>query len=282
MPKWKMENMHTIQSKLGEGKRGERREREGHRNRRNWSELNWAEPGRTWSEVESMLPLTENRLAVLGWVYIVWLPLSCCLAGQSCLCLLRAYRFLSAQNVFDFDREREVTKKINVNLQLPPDKKGVDLHISVLLLLFWSSEVAPVNCGSPSRKWRGLTKWRPRFVCVCVCVCGKSMSIIFMTLTCFVGQSDPSTSSRGWSRSMYLLSASSSTSFTSFTASYLLWGCWWLFHKIYISVTVAPLYVRVCAHWIGSCFQLCVTWKPLDGKGRGLGLYLYMGCSNWG
>lgn len=163
----KMENgkyaYHTVHSK-GRAKGGER----GHRNRRNWSELNCAEPGRTWSEVESKLPLTENRLAVLGWVYMVAPEL---LPGQSCLCLLRAYRFLSAQNAFDFDREREVKKKQqNVNLQLPPDKR-VDLHISVLLLLlwlYWSSEVAPVNCGSPSRKWRGLTKWRPRFVCVCV------------------------------------------------------------------------------------------------------------------
>lgn len=80
--------------------------------------------------MESKLPLTENRLAVLGWVYMVAPEL---LPGQSCLCLLRAYRFLSAQNAFDFDREREVKK--NVNLQLPPDKKGVDLHISVWLQL---------------------------------------------------------------------------------------------------------------------------------------------------
>lgn len=271
----KMENgkyaYHTVHSK-GRAKGGER----GHRNRRNWSELNCAEPGRTWSEVESKLPLTENRLAVLGWVYMVAPEL---LPGQSCLCLQRAYRFLSAQNAFDFDREREVKKKTKCKLATAArQKRGWPSHfgiavVVVVVLEFWS---CPRQLWLPLAEMTWPNKMASSF-CVIVCVCGKSMSIIFMTLTCFVGQSDPSISSRGWSQSTYLLSASSSTSITSFCGG--VGGCF----TEYISVTVAPLYVRACVCPLNRKLLSIMRNMKATRRGEGgLGLYLYVGCSNWG
>lgn len=163
----KMENgkyaYHTVHSK-GRAKGG--RERAPKQKELKWTELRWTGPNLKWSGVKVAADRESSGRAGLGLYGCPWavawpeLPLSAA----------RLSIFISTKCFWLWQGER---RKKNVNLQLPPDKKGVDLHISVLLLLlwlYWSSEVAPVNCGSPSRKWRGLTKWRPRFVWLCVCV----------------------------------------------------------------------------------------------------------------
>lgn len=147
--------------------------------------------------------------------------------------------------------------------------------------LLW---VFPRFWWSGTRKCCRLTKWRRVAVpivmlavyvcvysCIPVCVCGKSMSIIFTTLTCFVGQKPRSVEPVKWGLSIQEPSPGSSCA---------RWCWWWWFGidanadaDVDVDVDIVVVAVGAfrhlgslefgvrCAHWMGSWFQLCVTWK---------------------
>lgn len=131
---------------------GRQREREG-------TELSGTVANLMWSGVKVAAD-RESLSFWLGWVYMVApelrpeLPLSVRLSifiSTKCFWLWQP-----EEGYKEWEREQSRGKygvKKNLKLQLPPDKKGVDLHISVCLLCGCCSEVVPPPFLPSCREW---------------------------------------------------------------------------------------------------------------------------------